>query len=638
MLSGRRSIALALLLLGGSCRTDRQASTPSGSAPSTPASPSIDPQRLLGTVQALAGDQLGGRYSLHGDIDRAARVIENEFEAMGIEPVGENYRHPFGIAVGATQLEPPTLSLRGRGKAKDVALDTFAPLPGSASGRIEGELVFVGYAVRSGTGDSASYDDLDGLDLEGKIAVLLLDAPRRPDAKALYARLRSVEKAYEERAVPLRDAGDQDALRRLQSQTRAELAAVVEPFLHGRPIPATALEVPADPTAPLSLEEFASLVFFPSADDEAPAFSFVAGRLRAKLRRLKDAGVAGVITVRGPRSFVDEEARDTDALPRLDTMSPVRDLEIPVVQMKWRAADTLLSIGRRKLSSVQGQIDRELRPQSKPLGKTAALSVKLEARELEAPNVVGQLVGRTRPDEFLIVGAHYDHIGTDEDGHGHCKALERQGTRDSVCNGADDNASGTAVVLEIARMLAAAPSPPERTVVFALFAGEELGLLGSRALADHPPEAAPWSSGHAVAMINIDMVGRLRPDPGLLIGGLGSSPQWMPMFEQAGLGEIPIVFDRSITSRSDHASFYKHDIPVVFLFTGVHGDYHAPGDEVAGINVEGLASVATLTYGVAQQIASGADITFAAPTKPSEGLVGALPGDNPDTVERRVGF
>jgi acetylornithine deacetylase/succinyl-diaminopimelate desuccinylase-like protein len=589
---------------------------------------------MMGTIEALASDELGGRYSLHPDIDRAADVLIQRMTAAGVQPVGSDFRHPFGIAVGADLVSPPKLTITRGGTHTDASDGAFLPLPGSASGSVTAPLVFVGYAATAN--DPETYDDLAGVDLEGKIAVLLLDAPRRPDSSALYERVRGIGDRFEAQAKPLREAGDAEALTKLQRHSRDELTALIEPF-YGQPLPAHLTAVPDDPAAPLGADAFASVLFTPNADTQGPSFPFSAGRLRTKIARLVDAGAVGIIAIRGSRSFLDEVDRDADPLPDLHTTRPARDAGVPVVQLKWREAETLLRIGGRHLSSVQGQIERSLKPASRELDLEATLSVQLKTREVAAPNVLGQIVG-SNPDEFIIVGAHYDHIGTDEDGRGHCRATVNGETKDVVCNGADDNASGTAVILEVARVLASRPEPPERTVVFAFFAGEELGLLGSRAMAADPPNAAPWTDSTPVAMINIDMVGRLRPDPGLLVGGVGSSPQWMDLFEQAGWEGMPITFDRSVTTRSDHASFYKLGMPVIFMFTGVHGDYHAPGDETSGIDPDGLAKVAGLTLGVVEQVARGATLEFAEPARPEEGLVPALPGDVEANIERRVGY
>jgi Zn-dependent M28 family amino/carboxypeptidase len=136
-------------------------------------------------------------------------------------------------------------------------------------------------------------------------------------------------------------------------------------------------------------------------------------------------------------------------------------------------------------------------------------------------------------------------------------------------------------------------------------------------------------------MINIDMVGRLS-EQGLLVGGVGSSPAWMPLLERLGNRGMPILYDASVTSRSDHANFYRKDIPVLFFFTGVHDDYHAPGDEISRINRQGLATIAELVHDVVVELAAGHDVPFERPRTASEGLVRALPGDNPDTIVKRI--
>lgn len=247
------------------------------------------------------------------------------------------------------------------------------------------------------------------------------------------------------------------------------------------------------------------------------------------------------------------------------------------------------------------------------------------------------LEGSDLADEIVVLGAHYDHIGDETDGV-FCRDPARgDESGDSICNGADDNASGSAVILEVARVLAARPEPPRRTLVFAWFAAEELGLHGSKALANEPPNAPPFSDGKLAAMVNIDMVGRLG-EKGLMIGGIGSSPTWMPLLDQLGNRQMPILYDRATTTRSDHASFYRNDVPVLFFFTGTHEDYHAPGDEADLINREGLNSIAGLILDLADNLAAGTEIHFAPPSSEEEGLVRALPGDNPGTVVKKVGF
>jgi len=248
-----------------------------------------------------------------------------------------------------------------------------------------------------------------------------------------------------------------------------------------------------------------------------------------------------------------------------------------------------------------------------------------------ADNVVAWIPGSEHPNEIVVLGAHYDHIGTTANG-----LFCREAAGDTICNGADDNASGTAMVLAIAKAFVDSGRRPKRTIVFAHFAGEELGLHGSKALADHPPTQAPFAAGRIVAMVNFDMVGRLGKD-GLSIGGIGSSAAWMPLLDRVGTHGLPIVYERSISARSDQASFYEHDVPVLFFFTGLHGDYHGPNDESDKLARPAMGNIAALALDVVVALADGAKVPFAKPAKDGDGLVTRIPGTDETTIEKRVG-
>ncbi len=261
------------------------------------------------------------------------------------------------------------------------------------------------------------------------------------------------------------------------------------------------------------------------------------------------------------------------------------------------------------------------------------LSVAAKQEPVMRPsfNVLAVLPGQDKPEEIVMLGAHYDHIGTAAEGM-MCQAKGE----DSICNGADDNASGTAMVLEVARALAESHYRPARTIVFAHFAAEELGLHGSRALAEKPPRVAPFKDGRVVAMLNLDMVGRLNPDKGLAIGGLSSSDQWMPLLDEVGAQGLPIVYERAINGRSDHANFYRKKIPVLFFFTGLHDDYHGVGDHLDKINRGGMDAIARLVAGLVVRLADGAPIAYAAPRTDDEGEVMRMPGSRESSVEKRI--
>jgi hypothetical protein len=219
---------------------------------------------------------------------------------------------------------------------------------------------------------------------------------------------------------------------------------------------------------------------------------------------------------------------------------------------------------------------------------------------LASANVAG-LVRGTDPslaDEAIVIGAHYDHLGWG--GMGSLAPDER-----AIHNGADDNASGVAGVLELAEWFAAHPQP--RTLVFAAFGAEELGNLGSSAWVTDPP----WPLEATVAMINLDMVGRLREK--LDVQGTGTSAAWPALLDSLaadpGTPEIARVPDGF--GPSDHASFYGRQIPVLALFTGAHEEYHRPADDLETIDAEGEVRVLALAARVIEAVADGREIAYA---------------------------
>jgi Zn-dependent M28 family amino/carboxypeptidase len=187
------------------------------------------------------------------------------------------------------------------------------------------------------------------------------------------------------------------------------------------------------------------------------------------------------------------------------------------------------------------------------------------------------------------------------------------------------------MLLELARAYQRAGIKPKRTLVFAHFSGEELGLLGSHAFMDH----SPFDQSKVVAMVNLDMVGRLGPH-GLAIGGIHSSADWLPLLDELGNHGMRILYEGSTTTRSDHAWWYRREIPVLFFFTGIHGDYHRAGDEIDEINIEGLGSIGQLVSDVVWELAAGRTIEWT-PSPIGDGIARGLPGSDPATVIREVG-
>jgi aminopeptidase YwaD len=247
-------------------------------------------------------------------------------------------------------------------------------------------------------------------------------------------------------------------------------------------------------------------------------------------------------------------------------------------------------------------------------------------------NVVALLRGRDPAlrDEYIVIGAHFDHLGRSP-----VSARDPE-AGNAIRNGADDNASGTAAVLDLARLLAA--DPPRRSVIFANFSAEELGLLGSGWFVNH----SPVPTGSIVAMLNFDMVGRLRDDK-LMVYGTSTATELKGIVDSAnaagagaGSAILRVTGGGDGYGRSDQSSFYAKDIPVLHFFTDLHEDYHRATDDADKINAAGEARVVELALRVARAIADRpARLTFVriAPpvrTRAAEGGNQAYLGTIPD--------
>jgi hypothetical protein len=232
-------------------------------------------------------------------------------------------------------------------------------------------------------------------------------------------------------------------------------------------------------------------------------------------------------------------------------------------------------------------------------GGSAQLETDVRVTTGDANNVVALIPGSspTLADEYVVVGAHYDHLGFGGEG-----SLAPDET--AVHNGADDNASGAAALVEIARELMAGPRPA-RSVLFIAFTGEERGLWGSAHFVAEPTVALE----DVVAMLNLDMVGRVVDDA-VTIFGLGTASEWDEVVDGANAAmsdPLRIAKAPDGYGPSDHASFYGQGIPVLHLFSNTHEDYHRPSDDWEKINVEGLERVAELTARITDRLAAGGD-------------------------------
>jgi hypothetical protein len=272
------------------------------------------------------------------------------------------------------------------------------------------------------------------------------------------------------------------------------------------------------------------------------------------------------------------------------------DLGIPAVHAKRESLVNVLKTAGKDLTAIQKKIDADLKPESFDVaGGRAHIATDIVRTRKTVKNVVAAVPG-TDPvlkDEWVIIGAHYDHLGL---GDRNSLAPSQIG---QIHHGADDNASGTAGVLEIARLAAKNRQNGKRSMVFITFAGEELGLLGSSNFVNHPP----FPLKNVMGMINMDMIGRLNNDR-LFVGGVGTSPSfktWLEEFNQSV--HLQLDYSDSGYGASDHMSFNAKKIPVLFFFSGLHTDYHKPSDTYDKINAAGAVKVLSLVYMMADRMA-----------------------------------
>jgi hypothetical protein len=312
---------------------------------------------------------------------------------------------------------------------------------------------------------------------------------------------------------------------------------------------------------------------------------------RDKVLIARDKGAAGVILISGKKF----DASD-DLVPMYfdKTQSTAG---IPVVQIKRSLADIILAAGNMPVDSLESSLISEMRPHSISLNtKINAITEVIQERVI-ARNVIGLLEGSdpVLKNSYIVIGAHYDHLGMGGTGSG-----SRFMDSLAVHNGADDNASGVAGVLELASFLAAEGASLKRSIVFVAFDAEELGLLGSRYFVSNPL----IDLKEVVAMVNFDMIGRLKEEnPAVMVGGTGTSVESEEILGHLETGGIKLSFSPEGYGPSDHAAFYAENITVFFFSTGAHEDYHTPDDDWDRINYEGTKEVLEITRQLAEVLA-----------------------------------
>jgi len=486
--------------------------------------------RYLEHVKFLASDDLKGRASGSPELDKAADYIAAQFRSAGLRPMGDanTYFQKFELTTGA-QLGPNNdLQLNGR---KLKINEDFVPIVFSNSARFDGPLVFAGYGITSA---AQHYDDYAGINVTGKVVLVLRHEPQE-----------------------------------------------------------------SDPNSPFEGTNFTTHA------------SFVNKTINAKQH-----GARGII-------FISDVNHEDEQVGPATKASDTDDLGLPAFHAKRQAFVALLKAAGKDLNTIQKQIDADLKPQSFELRDArVTISTDVVRTRKTVRNVVAALPGSDPAlrSEWVIIGAHYDHLGLG-DRNSLAPSLAGQ-----IHHGADDNASGTSGVIEIARLAGRNKDQWKRSVLFMTFAGEELGLLGSANFVSHP--TIPLNS--VMGMINMDMIGRITNDR-LFVGGVGTSPSFKPWLEDLNKStHLTLDYSDSGYGASDHQSFNAKKIPVLFFFSGLHTDYHKPSDTSDKINANGAVKVLSLVYLTADKMATDAKrLEYTEVQQPKAGTAGSGGGYGP---------
>ena len=500
----------------------------------TNAQSEITKNELFKHVELLASDELKGRKAGTTKGKESAVYIRDQFKECGAELMGENGFQYFEILTGI-KLGKGNYMKIGDFKAK--TFEDNIPFSFSGNGKLEAEVVFVGYGFDIDT-ETMKWNDYEKVSVKDKWVLIF--------------------------------RGDQEMQNR-ESE------------------------------------------FIPYSSD------------RAKVLTAIDKGAAGVIFVSG-QTF-DKK----DNLPELKVGRGNAQTQIPVIQIKNYLANKILEKKGKKIIDLENFMIDNLQPNSFETGVTVDAKTNVEYVKARTQNVVAIVRGSDPKlkDEYIIIGAHYDHLGMGGKGSG-----SRKPDTTAVHNGADDNASGVASIIEIAEKFASLEIKTKRSIIFIAFGAEEIGLLGSSYFTNNPLV----DLSKIYVMFNLDMIGKLDTEkPILTIAGTGTAEEFddfLNKYEENT--KIEFAFSPGGYGASDHSSFYTKNISVLFFNTGAHQDYHTPEDDTKYLNFEGQEQVSRLIYEMAFEFAensekltykeSGIKNSGAKPTRGFKVTLGIMPG------------
>jgi hypothetical protein len=462
--------------------------------------------------------------------------------------------------------------------------EDFRPMRNSKSTSdvIDGGLVFAGYGISA---PDKNYDDYNDLDVKGKVVLVIRGEPETKEGQRIGDEKPKVE-------APKTDPAKTDPSKSDPDKSKSTPIGPENP--HNTPDPHRLPGVYSD-------------LFYKAAT-------------------ARDKGAIALVIVNGTRGMSNAERA---ALETFQHGSGKTDCGIPLVQVFPEVADDWLRTAEKSIPKLQEAIDKELKPQSLAVpGVQIALKADITRERASDENLAVVIPGNAENlhHEIVVIGAHYDHLG-----YGNEFSLAGKNDMGKIHRGADDNASGTSSVIELASALYKNRAALKRTVWIMFFGAEELGTLGSIDFVKNPP--VDFRIEDVSAMLNLDMVGRCRQNK-VMVYGVGTGTGFDKVLESANKN---IELDLKPTSDgfggSDQQSFVNVSIPVMFFFTGSHEDYHKPSDSAEKLDVAAQAKITALVYKAAAEVINAAQrpkyVKLQAP-KMSGGMGGLSLGTLPD--------